>query len=191
MSGQAAVFGGGFMDAPIEAAQAFRAAMSVMARPGDISKVQGARPPKPLSGAAGVLLLTLCDPDTGVFLAGGCDTPEVRGWLAFHTGAPVVAAGQADFALGRWEALMPLAQFDIGTPEYPDRSTTLIVELDALAQAGAVLSGPGIKETAQLSVPDPKGLQANAALYPLGLDFFFTCDDQIAALPRSTRVREG
>ena len=90
MSGIQTAFGGGFSDAPLASARAFRAAMSAMARPGRIEAIQGATPPGPLSAAAGALLLTLCDPDTGLFLAGNVDTPEVRGWLRFHTGAPLV-----------------------------------------------------------------------------------------------------
>ncbi len=182
-------FSGGFLNAPIDAAHAFRAAMTVMARPGEVRDLTGAEPPAPLSIAAGTLLLTLCDPETRVHLAGEADTEAVRKWLTFHTGAPIVPAAEADFSVGRWEDLMPLNSYRIGTPEYPDRSATLIVECDALEQQGAALSGPGIKEVAHLSLPDVSALQGNAALYPLGCDFFFTCGTQVAALPRSTQIR--
>lgn len=182
-------FSGGFQNAPVEAAHAFRAAMTVMARPGEIRTLTAAQPPAPLSVAAGTLLLTLCDPDTSVHLAGQADTPEVRQWLTFHTGAPVVAANKADFAVGQWEDLMPLTEYRIGTPEYPDRSATLIVECNDLHRQGATLSGPGIKHTTHLSLPDIAALQGNAMLYPLGCDFFFTCGEQVAALPRSTQIK--
>ncbi len=115
----------------------------------------------------------------------------MRGGLAFHTGAPVVAAEAADFAVGTWDALLPLDRFRIGTPEYPDRSATLIVEVEALAAEGATLRGPGIKDAAHLSLPDAAALAGNAMLYPLGLDFFFTCGGRVAALPRSTTISEG
>lgn len=184
-------FGGGFADPAVDSARAFRAAMNVMAKPGEIRDLATAQPPAPLSTAAGTLLLTLCDPEVGVHLAGACDTAEIRGWLAFHTGAPVVAAEVADFAVGRWADLMPLDRFRIGTPEYPDRSATLIVEVEALEQTGATLRGPGIKDSARLSLPDVAALAGNAMLYPLGLDFFFTCGGRLAALPRSTTISEG
>ncbi|MCE8512022.1 phosphonate C-P lyase system protein PhnH [Ruegeria pomeroyi] len=183
------LYAGGFRDAPVDAAHAFRAAMTAMARPGDIRRIAGAAPPAPLSVAAGTLLLTLCDPETRVHLAGAADTPEVRQWLSFHTGAPLVDAAEADFALGSWDALMPLSRYRIGTPEYPDRSATLIVECETLENAGAVLSGPGIRDTARLSLPDAGTLKGNAMLYPLGCDFFFTCGDRVAALPRSSTIR--
>jgi alpha-D-ribose 1-methylphosphonate 5-triphosphate synthase subunit PhnH len=184
------VYGGGFAAPAIDAAEAFRAVMTVMARPGEIRSLEGAQPPAGLSQAAGCLLLTLCDPETGVFLAEDVDSPELRAWLSFHTGAPVVAPERADFAIGSWAALQPLARFEIGNAEYPDRSATLIVEMDELEQAGAVLRGPGIRETAHLSLPAVRPFQENAALYPLGADFFFTCGGRIAALPRSAQVSE-
>lgn len=191
MQTQATQFAGGFSDAPIDAAHAFRAAMTVMACPGKIRTLTGAQAPKPLSEAAATLLLTLCDPETGVYLAGEADTDDVRQWLTFHTGAPLVGAAQADFAVGTWTDLQPINAYRIGTSEYPDRSATLIVECAELLQSGAVLSGPGIKDTAQLKLPDIPALQANSTLYPLGLDFFFTSGTQVAALPRSTQIAEG
>jgi len=191
MQTQAVQFAGGFSNAPIDAAQAFRAAMTVMACPGKIRTLSGAQAPAPLSQAAATLLLTLCDPETGVYLAGAADTPDVRGWLTFHTGAPVVAAAQADFALGTWADLQPINAYRIGTSEYPDRSATLIVDGADLTQSGATLTGPGIKDSAHLSLPDVSALRANAMLYPLGLDFFFTSGTQVAALPRSTQIKEA
>ena len=44
---------GGFADPPREAAQAFRAALQALARPGRIEAVAGAQPPAPASPAAG------------------------------------------------------------------------------------------------------------------------------------------
>ena len=191
MQTQATQFAGGFTNAPVDAAHAFRAAMTVMARPGEIRTLTGAQAPAPLSEAAATLLRTLCDPETKVHLAGAADTPEVRGWLTFHTGAPLVAAEEADFAIGTWASLTPLSVYKIGTSEYPDRSATLIVECSELTQSGATLTGPGIKDTAQLSLPDVDALQANSTFYPLGLDFFFTSGTQVAALPRSTQIAKG
>lgn len=178
---------GGFDDAPEQAAHAFRAAMEAMARPGRIESVTGAAPPAPLSVAAGVLLLTLADPTTPVHLAPSHDTEAVRGWLAFHTGAPLVEAERAVFAVGTWEAL-PVARLSVGTAEYPDRSATLIVEMADLRAEGPRLTGPGIKGVAHLSLPEVAAFRANRALYPLGFDTFLTCGDRLAALPRSTVV---
>ncbi|MEM9249797.1 MAG: phosphonate C-P lyase system protein PhnH [Pseudomonadota bacterium] len=185
---QTTILAGGF-DAPApQAAHAFRSVMEAMARPGRILSIAGAAPPAPLSGAAGSVLLTLCDTDTPVYLAGNADHPDVRDWLAFHTGAPLTGPSHAMFALGTWGALMPLSAYAIGTSEYPDRSATLIVESTALLASGATLRGPGIESQAALSLPEVTAFQSNHALFPLGLDFIFTSGDRLAALPRSTQV---
>ncbi|MEH6751895.1 MAG: phosphonate C-P lyase system protein PhnH [Paracoccaceae bacterium] len=187
-----AMMTGGFADPSIQSAWGFRAAMMAMARPGDILKVAGAQAPEPVSVAAAVLLLVLCDPETPVWLAPSHDSVALRRWIAFHTGATVVEArGDAVFALGAWDSLLPLGGYRIGTAEYPDRSATLIVEMSALRGDGAVLTGPGIADAARLSLPDVAAFRANRALFPLGLDFFFTCGDRLAALPRSTVVAQA
>ena len=179
---------GGFEAPAHQAAHAFRAIMDALARPGRTLDATGAAPPAPLSTAAGAVLLTRCDSDTPVHLAGAFDTPEVRTWLAFHTGAPIATPAGCMFALGAWEGLQPLSAYPIGTSEYPDRSATLIVECDALSGEGAVLRGPGIQGAAALSLPEVAAFQANAALFPLGLDFIFTSGTHLAALPRTTQV---
>ncbi len=184
----AQVLTGGFSDPAIQAASAFRAVMEAMARPGTIFPITGAVPPAPLSPAAGAVLLTLCDADTSVYLAGAMDCKAVRTWLAFHTGASVVGPAVADFAVGAWDDLGALSQYPVGTSEYPDRSTTLVIELAEMNATGATLAGPGIQTTAQFSLPDVKSFQANNQLFPLGLDFIFTSGDDVAALPRSTQV---
>lgn len=179
---------GGFADAPAAAAAGFRAALQAMARPGRIERVAGAEPPAPLSVAAGVLVLVLCDAGTPVHLAGAVDCAAVRDWITFHTGAPLVGAEECAFAIGDWAALQPLDRFAIGVPDYPDRSATLIVEMAALTAEGARLRGPGLREVAALSLPEAAAFVRNAALFPLGLDFIFCAGDRLAALPRTTRV---
>ena len=185
---QVQALSGGFADPARDAAHAFRGVIEAMARPGTIHVLSGAEPPAPLSRAAGAVLLTLCDTDTPLHLAGEADCEAVRQWVAFHTGAPPCGAGAAMFALGSWEALMPLSAYPTGTPQYPDRSATLIVEVPALEAAGATLTGPGIRDSAALSLPEIGAFSRNRALFPLGLDFLFTCGDRVAALPRSTKV---
>ncbi|MCC5971975.1 MAG: phosphonate C-P lyase system protein PhnH [Pararhodobacter sp.] len=184
-------FDGGFTNAPIEAATAFRAALDALSRPGTISTLTGATPPAPLSQAAGVLALTLFDATTPVHLAGAHDTPALRDWLVFHTGAPLVSAENASFAIGTWDALHPVTRFSPGTPDYPDRAATLIIEMPALTPQGARLRGPGIKDTARLSLPDTATFQTNHARFPLGFDTFLTSGNKLAGLPRSTQVEAG
>ncbi|SOC03371.1 phosphonate C-P lyase system protein PhnH [Rhodobacter maris] len=178
---------GGFADAPVQAARAFRAALEAMARPGRMQRLAGATPPAPLSVAAGTLLLTLVDDTTPLYLAPGHQGAALRDWIAFHCAAPLCAPEEAVFALGRWEGL-PLERFRLGTPEYPDRSVTLIVEPPALAPQNAQLSGPGIATVQAAQLPETAAFEANRARFPLGFDAFFCAGDQAFALPRSTRV---
>ena len=175
---------GGFTNAPHQSAYAFRAALNALSQPGMIETVSGATPPAPLSVAAGVLILTLCDRTTSLHLAGGYDCALVRDWVTFHTGAPLVGATNASFALGNWQDLA-VDRYAIGTAEYPDRAATLIVEMPMLTATGARLTGPGIEVSTSLSLP--VGFR-NRADFPLGLDCFFTCGDRLAALPRSTKI---
>lgn len=179
---------GGFAAAPLQSAQAFRAALEAISRPGRIETVTGAMPPAPMSVAAGVLVLTVCDPTTPVHLAGAHDCAALRDWITFHTGAPLVGAEAAHFAIGTWEALVPVNRFAVGLSDYPDRSATLIVEMPALATEGARLSGPGIKGSARLSLPETAAFVANRAQFPLGFDTYLTSGNRLAGLPRSTRV---
>lgn len=179
---------GGFTDPATQSAHAFRALLEAMARPGRIFPIGGATPPAPLSQAAGAVLLTLADPGTPLHLAGRYDSADIRDWIRFHTGAPLVTADQAIFALGAWADLQPLDRFAIGDAAYPDRSATLIVEREALAAADYRLRGPGIETEASLNLPEAEAFQHNNSLYPLGFDVIFTSGTRIAALPRSTRV---
>jgi alpha-D-ribose 1-methylphosphonate 5-triphosphate synthase subunit PhnH len=186
----AAALSGGFADAPIDAARAFREVLEAMARPGKVRQVGGAAPPAPLSVAAGAVLLTLVDPTTRLHLAGAADCADVRGWVAFHLGAPLVRAEDADFALGTWEALQPVTRFRIGQPDYPDRSATLIVEMGRLVNHGPALAGPGIELVDWLNLPETAAFRANRALFPLGFDTILTAGNRLAGLPRSTRVEK-
>jgi len=178
---------GGFSDPARQSARAFRLALMALSRPGRIETVTGAQGPAPLSAAAATLLLVLADRDTPIFLGESHDVAAVRDWITFHTGAPLVAPEAAMLALGTWGAL-PVSRFPMGLPDYPDRSATLIVELEALTDQGARLTGPGIETEAHLSLPSVGVFQDNRARFPQGLDFFFTCGSSLAALPRSTHV---
>lgn len=182
---------GGFADAPAQSARAFRAILTALSQPGTIVTLDGAAPPEPLSVAAGVAALVLLDATTPVHLAGAHDCDAVRGWLTFHTGARFAGPQDAVFAIGTWGALIPVSRFAIGTPEYPDRAATLIVETETLLAQGATLRGPGIRDRAALSLPETAAFIANRARFPLGFDALLTCGTQLAGLPRSTHVGDA
>jgi len=178
----------GFADPARDGARAFRQVLDAMAHPGRIVTLAGPSAPPPCSDAAATALLTLVDSTTPLHLAGAHDCAALRAWVAFHLGAPLCAPQDAAFALGSWPALGLLTAYPQGTPEYPDRSATLIVECPDLRNAGTRLTGPGIETEAWLSLPDVAALQANAAQFPLGCDLLFTSGQRLAALPRSTKL---
>jgi alpha-D-ribose 1-methylphosphonate 5-triphosphate synthase subunit PhnH len=124
------------------------------------------------------------------------ETPHVAKWLKFHTSAPVVTDSSiSSFALiGEPKDLPSLDRFAIGSNEYPDRSTTLILQVESLTQGPAIeLRGPGIDGTAILQAAiQPQDLferlEVNVALFPRGIDVVLVHDDAIVAIPRTTRV---
>jgi alpha-D-ribose 1-methylphosphonate 5-triphosphate synthase subunit PhnH len=188
-----------FRDPVIQSQSVFRLAMDAMSSPGRIAALSpGLRPPAPLNGPAAALLLTLCDYETPVWLDPALtESAAVATFLRFHTGANLTRSpGDADFAaIADSVRMLPPSAFAQGTPAYPDRSTTLIVQVETLQDRGWKLEGPGIRGSARFrAAPLPAGfvdqLSLNRALFPCGVDIFFASADAIAALPRSVRVTE-
>jgi len=188
----------GFADKVLSAQSTFRSVMDAMARPGTIQRVAATvRAPAGMMRGAAAIALTLFDHDTPIWLdAAMSNTSEVARWLKFHTSAPVVADSSiSHFALiADASALPELGQFSFGSNEYPDRSTTLILQIESLAQGPAFeLRGPGIDGAAILQAEiEPadlfESLAVNAALFPRGIDVVLVHDDAIAAIPRTTRL---
>src|SRR5258708_40235374 len=139
----------GFADKVLSAQSTFRSVMDAMARPGSVHRiVAGAGTPAAMMRGTAAIALTLFDHDTPVWLDPRMsETSEVTKWLKFHTGAPVVADSSiCSFALiGDARALPALDRFAFGSSEYPDRSTTLILQHESLTQGSVLeLRGPGI-----------------------------------------------
>ena len=124
---------------------------------------------------------------------------EADRWLRFHTGAPPAARPRdAAFAwLDLAEDELRLEDFALGAPEYPDRSTTLVLACESLLSSGPLsLSGPGINGVQRFSfAPTPLEFltqwRANVARFPLGVDLILTHATSLAALPRTTRIVGG
>ncbi len=183
----------GFADPVRDAAATFRAALEALARPGRIAAVgAGLPPPAPLSPAAAAAILTFVDADAPLWLPAALRGGPAEAFLRFHTGPAPAAPEQAAFAYGRWEDIAPaLDALPAGTPEFPHRSATLILEVGRLtAEAGPRLTGPGIATEARLDAGLPAAFWAARAAqpFPLGRDAFLCCADRLAALPRSTRA---
>jgi alpha-D-ribose 1-methylphosphonate 5-triphosphate synthase subunit PhnH len=188
----------GFADKVASAQSTFRSVMDAMARPGSVQQVAAAvgTPPSVMRGTAAIAL-TLFDHDTPIWLdARMSETTDVAKWLKFHSGAPVVADSSiCHFALiGKAAALPDLDRFSFGTDEYPDRSTTLIVQVESLTQGcDYQLRGPGIDGSVVLRATIAPSdlfdrLAINAGLFPRGIDVVLVADDKIVAIPRTTRL---
>jgi alpha-D-ribose 1-methylphosphonate 5-triphosphate synthase subunit PhnH len=191
----------GFADKVLSAQSTFRCVMNAMARPGSVQRIVSAAgaPPAMMRGTAAIAL-TLFDHDTPVWLdARMSATAGVANWLKFHTSAPVVADSSiASFALvADPENLPALDRFALGSNEYPDRSTTLVLQVESLTDGPVVeLQGPGIGGSAALRASiQPhdlfERLAVNATLFPRGIDVVLVHDDSIVAIPRTTRLVRG
>ena len=188
----------GFADKVLSAQTTFRSVMDAMARPATMRRVTASvgRPSSLMRGTAAIAL-TLFDHDTPIWLDRRMGaTPDIAKWLKFHCGAPVITdCSVSSFALaGHGNELPAFDRFSLGSNEYPDRSTTLILQVESLAEGRVYeLCGSGIDGTAILqAVIEPEDLferlAINAALFPRGLDVVLVHDDAVVAIPRTTRL---
>lgn len=184
-----------FPDTVFGAQEAFRALMDAMARPGCIQRCDVLPDlPETLAPAAAAALLALADAETPVWTDA---TGEAREWIAFHTGAPLVAdVSKAQFLLATG-AMPQLSVLDAGTDETPQDSATLILQLDAMNEgAGWRLTGPGIEHEHRLAasgLPADFGAQwaANRKGFPCGVDLILCTGTRLAALPRTIQIEEA
>jgi alpha-D-ribose 1-methylphosphonate 5-triphosphate synthase subunit PhnH len=188
----------GFADKVLSAQSTFRSVMDAMARPGTVQRIVAtAGAPAPMMRGSAAIALTLFDHDTPLWLDPlMSETSDVAKWLRFHTGAPVIAnPSTCNFALiGDARALPALDRFAFGSNEYPDRSTTLILQVESLTQGSVLeLRGPGIDGTTALQATiQPtdlfERLEINQTLFPRGIDLVLVAGDAIVAIPRTTRL---
>jgi alpha-D-ribose 1-methylphosphonate 5-triphosphate synthase subunit PhnH len=195
------MIGTAFSD-PVLAAQAtFRAVLDATARPGTIARLtQPLTAPPPLAAGVAAIALTLCDQDTALWLDPGLRAnPAVAEWLRFHTGARIVeSSGSAAFALmSSSRDIPPFDRFNTGTPEYPDRSTTIVLQVDSFREGPVMtLTGPGIRKEQLVHItPLPSDmverLAANRRLFPRGIDLLLATETEIMALPRAVHLLPG
>ncbi|HML13192.1 MAG TPA: phosphonate C-P lyase system protein PhnH [Xanthobacteraceae bacterium] len=187
----------GFAEPVLAAQSTFRTVMDAMARPGTVRRLPGVPAPAPLSPTAAAVALTLLDYETPFWLdAPLAAAPEVARFLSFHTGARVTAdPADAAFAfVTEAAAVPPFAIFAQGSAEYPDRSTTLVLQVAHVAEGeGMVLRGPGIAGTRRLAAsPLPADfldqLGENRAQFPRGIDILLAAPAAVVGLPRSLHL---
>jgi len=188
----------GFADKVLSAQATFRSVMDAMAHPGTVQRVTASvGTPSILMRGTAAIALTLFDHDTPIWLDPAmAATSDIAKWLKFHSGAPVIAdCSVCSFALAGCGSELPaLDRFSLGSNDYPDRSTTLILQVESLTRGQVYeLQGPGIDGIAVLhAMIEPKELveqlAINATLFPRGLDVVLVHDDAVVAIPRTTRL---
>lgn len=195
-----AVLNGGFDNQVFGAQSAFRALMDAFANPGLVQVLPLTDAPAGISPGLAAVALTLLDHDTSLWLDPALATDEALvAWLRFQTGAPMTTEPAASqFALiGASEALPPLQDFALGSQEYPDRSTTIVLSVPSFTNGTSLeLRGPGIKDQGRIT---PGGLprdfiaqwQANRDLFPCGVDLLLVAGTEVVGLPRTVQISEG
>lgn len=178
----------------------FRAVLDAMSRPGAIRALgDTVDPPPPFSKGAAAVALTLCDYDTPVWLDDALRANAAVGeWLRFHCGSPLIDdRSAAMFAfVADATALPSFEDFNAGTADYPDRGTTVVVQVETLTSGPElILEGPGINgrrslRASSLPFDMTSRLARNRALFPRGIDLLLVAGASIAGLPRSVRVVE-
>ncbi|QRX84019.1 phosphonate C-P lyase system protein PhnH [Glaciimonas sp. PAMC28666] len=185
---------------PVHASQStFRAVLKALSEPGVIQTLMvDIQAPAPLFLSTIALCLTLADGETTVWLDDSASTEPLKDYLRFHCGCQLVAdATRATFAVITDPRLLAehiFEEFARGTMEYPDRSTTLLVQVQGFSGGPArTLSGPGIPHERLMNVAGlPEHFDAiwqkNVDGFPLGVDLIFCHGSQILGLPRTTNI---
>lgn len=176
----------------------FRAVLYAMSHPGRAVQLpECPLGPWPLEPGAAAVALALFDVDTPVWVQD--DEGTVADYFRFHCGCRITAdTREAAFAIITDPREMPsVADFAAGTPEYPDRSATLVMQVHGFTGARALrLTGPGIQSEATVSISGVSErfwdeVRHNHAGYPCGADFLFVSAHQVVGLPRSIRVESA
>ena len=191
------LIGAGFTDPVFQSQSAFRALLAALSEPGTRQVVAcDIAPPDGLHVATATALLTLADYETPIWLPPALRDGAAGAWLRFHCGAALVAEPErAAFSVIDGASPAPLlADFTPGNDQFPDRSTTIIVQCTGLDGGEAVtLTGPGIAGSGRIA---PTGLRpgfwaevaTNNAAYPFGVDLLLSHGDAVLGLPRSTQI---
>lgn len=190
----------GFHDPVMESQAVFRLCLEALSRPcrpidiGSDLPSLGALTPATLS-----IVLALADYETRIWLdpkarAGG----EIGNHIRFHTGASLCEdPGEADFAVVvDAVAMPPLSAFKQGTLDYPDNSTTLLMQVGRFHASGPTFKGPGINGAIAFwadPLPQhfPGQIASNRRSFPCGVDMIFIAESQVAGLPRSTVIQSN
>lgn len=196
----------GFTDITRDSQAVFRQALHALSHPGLIVPVTlDCAIPEHANPVSAVLLLTLLDADSRLWLSPSLLQSDAANWIVFHTSCSIVQSpSDADFAwVAHISELPALKDFNPGTDEYPDHSTTIVLDVSGLSAqpvtpSALTLRGPGIEHQHQLVIaslpPDQLASlvaqwQVNHAQFPTGVDMFVADANCLVGLPRTTHIQ--
>ena len=199
--------GRGFSNPTLCSQAVFRQSLVALSLPGqaqtlDLSLSNPAmQDPENAHAASAALLLALLDQDCKVWLSDGFANSHAAAWLRFHTGCTFVKNSiEADFVwIAHANELPAFENLAQGNAQYPELSATCVVQVMGFETGGNAdawtLSGPGVNGTIQLKLvglPDNfVSARRNSQVHaPCGIDFFFTNNNTLMGLPRSTQVKD-
>ncbi|EAW34167.1 phosphonate C-P lyase system protein PhnH [Lyngbya sp. PCC 8106] len=185
----------GFQDDVHDAQITFRTLLNALSYPGTSQEICiQLTPPPGLTLACAAACLSLLDLDTTIWLSSEFE-PDVKAWLKFHTGCHFTTHPQAaNFAIiQNLSDRLSLGNFNWGTAEKPELSTTLLIQIESLATCEPIrLNGPGISEEQVIKLPLDSSFREewkkNHQSYPLGIDVFLFGENTIIGLPRTTNL---
>lgn len=190
----------GFARPVFESQGTFRAILDAMSRPGRVVPLPvQAEGPRGWSGGMASVVLTLCDMDTPVWLDAQAATDDARRFLRFHCACPLIdAPAKASFAVVMNHVLMPsLDAFALGTADYPEKSTTVLLatDFDAAPSESISVVGPGVDGAGRLPLSWlPTGFVAawlgNGRLFPRGVDLILVGQAHVVGLPRTLKMED-
>ena len=189
-----------FADPVFESQAAFRAVLNAVASPGKVfvggevyrPRRRYARPPRRRCWRWRILRRRCLS--RWIFLSER-RPPSI---CASTPARPIAATpDKAAFALElATDAALDLARFAEGDPEYPDRSTTLVLQVGfrrraALAPSWPRHQGRNASSRSRRRRKTLSSMQANGQKFPLGVDLILVAGALLVAAPRSTQISEA
>ncbi len=217
----------GFSENVHDSQAVFRTVLNAMSEPGTLHGLTGVQlveESSTLFPTSYALALSLFDSSTRICLSPGVDDKHVKNSLSFHSGCVFETVfkmtqstatkhanakeSSIDFFVlnaDEWFDYYAHGLISIGDLAYPEKSTTIILQVDSLSETrfsaakNFRLSGPGIESHQDIFISSSndacdaaffESVQKNQTTFPLGLDFILCSREKIMALPRSVVIKE-
>jgi alpha-D-ribose 1-methylphosphonate 5-triphosphate synthase subunit PhnH len=196
--------GAGFQDIALGSQSIFRAALEALSYPGRQVAVNASfDTPTAANRSSSGLLLALLEPGSRLWLSPSLIGTDAAAWIVFHTNCEITQrSSDAEFAwIKHWQELPKFSSLCLGTDEYPDHSTTCVIDVmpshDNVPPSLFTLTGPGIKTATTIELQFTTLNERNAfiqertlnhSLFPRGVDLFLATTHGLIGLPRTTSI---